>query len=238
MVGPYRCVVKRTTGIGPTRGLKRLNSRTTRCCSNRSPSMRPPTPWGSASATAPAWCSGRSRISRRGSLRCRSVARALGRTAPHPASSEYRYRRVRHRRPLCHRAVVITPQRDESDLAIRCRAHPHRVAHCPVGHRAEAARRNPELRRTAPVGPRKAQPGGGLLRSRLRQRPASGLDAGNTITRLITARWLAANPFAMPDPELRGITKHAYGEQLPLLSIRPDVAALYEAVRLATDPLL
>lgn len=62
--------------------------------------------------------------------------------------------------------------------------------------------------------------------------------AGNTITRLITARWLAANPFAMPDPDLRDIIKHAYGEELPPLSRRPDVAALYGIARLATDPLL
>jgi hypothetical protein len=62
--------------------------------------------------------------------------------------------------------------------------------------------------------------------------------AGNTITRLITARWLMANPFAIPDPAQRDIIKHAYGEELPLLSRRPDVAALYEAARLTADPLL
>jgi len=59
----------------------------------------------------------------------------------------------------------------------------------------------------------------------------------NTITRLITARWLAANPFAIPDPELREIISHGYGEELPPLSRRPDVAALYEVARLAADPL-
>lgn len=62
--------------------------------------------------------------------------------------------------------------------------------------------------------------------------------AGNTITRLITARWLVANPFAIPDPAQRNIIKHAYGEELPPLSRRPDVAALYEAARLTADPLL
>jgi hypothetical protein len=61
--------------------------------------------------------------------------------------------------------------------------------------------------------------------------------AGNTITRLMTARWLVANPFAMPDPALRDIIRHAYGEELPPLSRRPDVAALYEAARLVSDPL-
>ncbi len=61
--------------------------------------------------------------------------------------------------------------------------------------------------------------------------------AGNTITRLVTARWLAANPFAVPDPTQRDIIQHAYGEELPPLSRRPDVAALYEAARLAADPL-
>jgi hypothetical protein len=68
--------------------------------------------------------------------------------------------------------------------------------------------------------------------------PLGRSPAGNTITRLITARWLAANPFAMPDPDLRRIIRHAYGEELPPLSRRPDVAALYEAARLAADPLL
>lgn len=62
--------------------------------------------------------------------------------------------------------------------------------------------------------------------------------AGNTITRLIAARWLAANPFAVPDPTLSKIVEHAYGEELPPLSRRPDVAALYEAGRLAANPLL
>ncbi|MEO7195078.1 MAG: hypothetical protein ABIZ05_09675 [Pseudonocardiaceae bacterium] len=60
--------------------------------------------------------------------------------------------------------------------------------------------------------------------------------AGNTITRLITARWLTANPFAMPDPTLRDIIKHGYEQELPPLSRRSDVAALYEAARLAADP--
>lgn len=68
--------------------------------------------------------------------------------------------------------------------------------------------------------------------------PCGRSPAGNIITRLITARWLAANPFAMPDPDLRDIIRHAYGEELPPLSRRPDVAALYEAARLAADPLL
>jgi len=61
--------------------------------------------------------------------------------------------------------------------------------------------------------------------------------AGNIITRLMAARWLVANPFAIPDPALRDIIRHAYGEELPPLSRRPDVAALYEAARLASDPL-
>jgi hypothetical protein len=53
----------------------------------------------------------------------------------------------------------------------------------------------------------------------------------------MAARWLVANPFAIPDPALRDIIRHAYGEELPPLSRRPDVAALYEAARLASDPL-
>lgn len=60
---------------------------------------------------------------------------------------------------------------------------------------------------------------------------------GNIITRLVTARWLAANPFAVPDPTQRDIIQHAYGEELPPLSRRPDVAALYEAARRDADPL-
>jgi hypothetical protein len=68
--------------------------------------------------------------------------------------------------------------------------------------------------------------------------PLGRSPAGNTIARLITARWLVANPFAMPDPALRDIITHAYGEELPPLSRRPDVAALYDAARLGADPLL
>lgn len=61
--------------------------------------------------------------------------------------------------------------------------------------------------------------------------------AGNIITRLMTARWLAANPFAIPDPALRDIIQHAYEKELPPLSRRPDVGDLHKAARLAADPL-
>jgi hypothetical protein len=76
-----------------------------------------------------------------------------------------------------------------------------------------------------------------LVTTNVDEMPRGRSPAGNTITRLITARWLMANPFAMPDPALRDIIRHAYGEELPPLSRRPDVAALYEAARLAADPL-
>lgn len=61
-------------------------------------------------------------------------------------------------------------------------------------------------------------------------------SAGNIITRLITARWLAANPFAIPHSDLRNIIQQAYGG-LPPLSRRSDVDALHKAARLAADPL-
>jgi hypothetical protein len=76
-----------------------------------------------------------------------------------------------------------------------------------------------------------------LVTTTIGKTPCDRSPAGNTITRLVTARWLAANPFAMPDPVQRDIIMHAYGEELPPLSRRPDVAALYEAARLAADPL-
>jgi hypothetical protein len=76
-----------------------------------------------------------------------------------------------------------------------------------------------------------------LVTTAIGNTPGDRSLAGNTITRLVTARWLAANPFAMHDPVQRDIIKHAYGEELPPLSKRPDVAALYEAARLAADPL-
>ena len=76
-----------------------------------------------------------------------------------------------------------------------------------------------------------------LVTTTIGKTPGDRSPAGNIITRLVTARWLAANPFAMPDLTQRDIIKHAYGEELPPLSRRPDVAALYEAARLAADSL-
>jgi hypothetical protein len=77
-----------------------------------------------------------------------------------------------------------------------------------------------------------------LVTTNVEEMPRRRSPAGNTITRLITARWLVANPFAMPDRALLDIIRNAYGNELPPLSRRPDVAALYEAARLAADPLL
>ncbi|MBV9010733.1 MAG: hypothetical protein JO272_01570 [Pseudonocardiales bacterium] len=48
--------------------------------------------------------------------------------------------------------------------------------------------------------------------------PAGRSPAGNTIAQLITARWLVANPFAMPDPKLSDVIKKAYDKLRPPLS--------------------
>jgi len=49
---------------------------------------------------------------------------------------------------------------------------------------------------------------------------------GNIVTRLVIATWLAANPVAMPDSELRDVITDAY-QALRRLSRRPDVGDLY-----------
>ncbi|MGH3719239.1 MAG: hypothetical protein ACRDRI_10480 [Pseudonocardiaceae bacterium] len=77
-----------------------------------------------------------------------------------------------------------------------------------------------------------------LVNTTIGEAPLGRSPAGNAITRLITARWLAANPFAMPDPAQRTLIARAYERELVPLSRRPDVAALFEAARLATDLLL
>jgi hypothetical protein len=49
---------------------------------------------------------------------------------------------------------------------------------------------------------------------------------GNIVTRLVVATWLAANPVAMPDPELLGVIADAY-QDLRGESRRPDVRDLH-----------
>jgi hypothetical protein len=58
--------------------------------------------------------------------------------------------------------------------------------------------------------------------------PTGRSPVGNIVRRLVIARWLAANPFATPDPELRTVVTKAYAE-LPHWSQQPDVAALAQA---------
>jgi hypothetical protein len=67
--------------------------------------------------------------------------------------------------------------------------------------------------------------------------PGGRSQAGIIIARLLSARWLVVNPFAVNDQQLRDITTNAYGKELPSLSHRSDVAALYRAAELAADPL-
>jgi hypothetical protein len=49
---------------------------------------------------------------------------------------------------------------------------------------------------------------------------------GNIVTRLVVATWLATNPVAMPDPELRNVITEAY-QALRRLSRRSDVGDLH-----------
>lgn len=66
--------------------------------------------------------------------------------------------------------------------------------------------------------------------ARRNDRPA----VGNIVARLVAAKWLAANPFAVPDPDQQNIIVNAYRELAPL-SRRADVGALYSAARRAAE---
>lgn len=57
------------------------------------------------------------------------------------------------------------------------------------------------------------------------------------IAELVTARWLVANPFTMPDLERRRVIGEAYERELPQRSQRLDLVALYRAAKLFVDPL-
>ncbi len=71
-----------------------------------------------------------------------------------------------------------------------------------------------------------------LVNADIQIAPQGRSPAGNIITRLVAVSWLAANPFAMPDPEQTDIIVNSY-RGLPALSRRPDVAALLVAAQLA-----
>lgn len=60
--------------------------------------------------------------------------------------------------------------------------------------------------------------------------PEGRSPVGNIVRRLVIARWLAANPFATPHPELKTVITKEY-EALPHWSRQPDVAALDHAKR-------
>jgi hypothetical protein len=57
--------------------------------------------------------------------------------------------------------------------------------------------------------------------------PPERPPVGNIVTRLVVAKWLAANPFAMPDPELHDVISQAFHD-LRTLSRRPDVGDLHD----------
>jgi hypothetical protein len=69
-----------------------------------------------------------------------------------------------------------------------------------------------------------------LIQQDNRKKPGEHRPVGNIVRRLIIARWLSANPFAAPDPDLRTVIAAAYSE-LPHWSRQPDVAALEHAAR-------
>jgi hypothetical protein len=56
----------------------------------------------------------------------------------------------------------------------------------------------------------------------------------HTVTRLTVASWLAANPFAIPDPALWRIIENSYRDLAPM-SRRSDVSALHLAAEEAAD---
>ena len=62
-------------------------------------------------------------------------------------------------------------------------------------------------------------------------------EVGNTVARLVAAKWLAANPFAAPDPNQKSIIVNGYRDLSPLSS-RADVSALSAAHRAAEGRLL
>jgi hypothetical protein len=76
-----------------------------------------------------------------------------------------------------------------------------------------------------------------LVSADIRATPHDRSPAGNVITRLVVASWLAANPFTMPDKDLMSTIEHAYRELSPL-SRQPDVAPLQLAAQLAAGTML
>jgi hypothetical protein len=60
--------------------------------------------------------------------------------------------------------------------------------------------------------------------------PEGRSPVGNIVRRLVAARWLAANPFAVPDSTLKTVIVDQYRD-LPAWSRQADVAALNDASR-------
>lgn len=70
-----------------------------------------------------------------------------------------------------------------------------------------------------------------LVTTDTRNNPQGRSPVGNIVTQLVVARWLAANPFATPDPDLKPIIEKAYVPGLLAWNRRPDVAALIHAAK-------
>lgn len=63
-----------------------------------------------------------------------------------------------------------------------------------------------------------------------RKLPDGRSPVGNIVRRLVIARWLAANPFATPDPKLAEVVETAYRD-LRSWARQPDVSALSQAAQ-------
>lgn len=66
--------------------------------------------------------------------------------------------------------------------------------------------------------------------------PEDRPEVGNTVARLVAAKWLAANPFAAPDPNQKSTIVNGYRDLRPLSS-RADMSALSTALRAAENRL-
>ena len=66
-----------------------------------------------------------------------------------------------------------------------------------------------------------------LVNEHITTTPPERPPIGNIVTRLVVAKWLAANPFAMPDQTLRDVITDAY-QDLRGQSRRPDVGDLHD----------
>lgn len=66
-----------------------------------------------------------------------------------------------------------------------------------------------------------------LVNQHIATTPPQRPPIGNIVTRLVIAKWLTANPFAVPDPTLRDVITDAY-QDLRGQSRRPDVGDLHD----------